>query len=203
MYGGHKARRTKHHSDFTNEWMNEFIMPVDTKSVVQVQTICTRQVNKIRQNITFYNSVAGWITVLQTLSQQNVLQQPLRQNHRITDSLLTLLFADSNKQILQSPNTQSQAKCDPNYDAVCRKICCVWFCLVSFHVRWSDPYQKFTKFYKGKSPASELSKVGISLIGHVFPKLWAFEILIFFKRIGPKISWSFAVGTEWHSVEVT
>jgi len=46
-----------------------------------------------------------------------------------------------------------------------------------------------------RSQASELNKVGIFEIGPVFPKLWAFEISIIFKRIGPKNSWNFAVGT--------
>ena len=47
-----------------------------------------------------------------------------------------------------------------------------------------------------RSQASELNKVGIFKIGTVFPKSWTFEILMFFKRIGPKNSWSFAVGTS-------
>jgi len=57
-------------------------------------------------------------------------------------------------------------------------------------------------FFIWPSPKlSKLSKVGIFEIGPVLPKLWAFEILMFFERIGPKNSWSFAVGTstECHS----
>jgi len=47
-------------------------LSADTKSTVQTHTFRAMQVDK---NRTFYNSIeAGWITGLQTLSYQNVLQ---------------------------------------------------------------------------------------------------------------------------------
>jgi len=36
-------------------------------------------------NRTFYNGIGGWITGLQTLTQQNVLQRRWRQKHKVTD----------------------------------------------------------------------------------------------------------------------
>jgi len=79
----------------------------------------------------------------------------------------------------------------------------------SFHLRWCRKmgifHLTFTKIHKilqgERSQVSELNKVGIFEIGPVFPKLWTFEILMFFKRIGPKISWRFGVGSsiECHS----
>ena len=75
-----------------------------------------------------------------------------------------------------------------------------------YGVRWSSKIWIFhlilTKIHEilhgERSQASELNKVGIFEIGPVFPKLCAFEILMFFLRIGPKNSWSFAVGTSTH-----
>ena len=74
----------------------------------------------------------------------------------------------------------------------------------SFHIRWSSKMGIFhltlTKIHEilwgERCQASELNQVGIFKIGPVFPKLWTFEILMFFKRIGPKNSWSFAVRTS-------
>jgi len=34
-------------------------LQADTKSIVQTQTVCTTQVDKNRQNSTFYNGVGG------------------------------------------------------------------------------------------------------------------------------------------------
>jgi len=66
-----------------------------TKSIVQTHTLCTTQIDKNRQNRTLYNGIwAGGITGLQTLFQQSVLQRRWRQNHKITDTYLTLLFAN-------------------------------------------------------------------------------------------------------------
>ena len=41
---------------------NNVFLSVDTKTIVQTHTFCTKLVNKNRQNRTFYNSVGGWIT---------------------------------------------------------------------------------------------------------------------------------------------
>ena len=45
--------------------MNEFNLQADTKSIAQTHTVCTTQVDKNRQNRTFYSGVGGWITGLQ------------------------------------------------------------------------------------------------------------------------------------------
>jgi len=45
--------------------MNEFILPADTKSIVQTHTLCKTQVDK---NRTLYNGVGGRTTGLHTLS---------------------------------------------------------------------------------------------------------------------------------------
>jgi len=42
-------------------------LQADTKSIAQTHTVCTTQVDKNRQNKTFYNSVGGQIAGLQTL----------------------------------------------------------------------------------------------------------------------------------------
>jgi len=39
-----------------------FLLPADTKSILQTHTFCTTLVNKNRQNRPFYNSVGGWVT---------------------------------------------------------------------------------------------------------------------------------------------
>jgi len=43
-------------------------LPAYTKSIVQTHTVCTTQVDKNRQNRTFYNGIGGWSTGLHTLS---------------------------------------------------------------------------------------------------------------------------------------
>jgi len=57
-----------------HEEMNEFILQADTKYIVQTKTVCATQVHKKR-------------------SKQNVSQRGWRQNYRVTDTFLTLLFA--------------------------------------------------------------------------------------------------------------
>jgi len=45
-----------------------YFLSADTKSVVQTHSFCTEEVDKNVQNRTFYNSIGGWITGLQTHS---------------------------------------------------------------------------------------------------------------------------------------
>jgi len=43
----------------TAQIMNEFILQADTKSIVQIHTVSTMQVDKNRQNKTFYKGVGA------------------------------------------------------------------------------------------------------------------------------------------------
>ena len=76
--------------------IDDVFLSADTKSIVRTHTFCTTQVDKNIPNRTFYNGVEDWITGLQTLTLQNILQRRWRQNHRVTDTgtFLTLLFAN-------------------------------------------------------------------------------------------------------------
>jgi len=44
----------------------EYILPGVTKSILQTHTVSTTQVDRNRQNRTFYNGVGSWIAGLQT-----------------------------------------------------------------------------------------------------------------------------------------
>jgi len=58
---------------------------------------------------------------------------------------------------------------------------------------WPSP--KFMKVYKSKR-SHILSSTKLKFeIGSVFPKLWALEIFMLWKKLGQALFWNFAVGT--------
>jgi len=79
-------------------WFIYFILLVclfpDTKSIVQTRTLCTTQIDKNRQNRTCTTAFEQAESQGYRLSYQNVLQGRWRQNQKITDTYLTLLFAN-------------------------------------------------------------------------------------------------------------
>ena len=71
---------------------DDTILSADTRST-NIH-FCTTQVDKNVQNRTFHNGIGGWLTGLQTLTLQNVLQRRWRPSHRVTNTFLTPLFAN-------------------------------------------------------------------------------------------------------------
>ena len=70
-----------------------FYLSPDTKSIVQTHTLCIIKVHKNRQNRKLYNGIGvGWITGLHVLSREFAWRS--RQKYKITDTYLTLLFAN-------------------------------------------------------------------------------------------------------------
>jgi len=57
------------------------------------------------------------------------------------------------------------------------------------------PSSKFTKLYKGKI-SGFWAQESWNFFNRTVSKLWAIEILMFFKMIGPNFFWSFTVGTS-------
>ena len=66
-----------------------FLWP-DTKSIVQIDTLCRTQVNKNRQDNVLPGIEAGGITDF-----RHFLQLLRRQNHRVADISLTLMLANT------------------------------------------------------------------------------------------------------------
>jgi len=75
--------------------MNEFILLADTETIVQTHTVCTTKADKTDKTVRFTMALEAEAQCYRHFLNRTFCNSVgLKQNHRVTDVFLTLLFAN-------------------------------------------------------------------------------------------------------------